>query len=106
MPTAPTKVKSMNWLADHGIDNRVIGRAYRNEPLTLAQKKKNQHNAGVRCTVERVFGVFKLHYGMGQARYLGLARNAFRFGLMCFAYNLKRGANSQRSCKEPQNNCA
>jgi IS5 family transposase len=56
--------KHDDWLADHGIDNRVIGRA----PLTPTQKKKNQRNAGVRCTVERVFGVFKLRYGMGQAR--------------------------------------
>jgi IS5 family transposase len=76
-------------LAYYGIVNRVMGRAYRNKPLTKVQKYKNQHNAGVRCTVERVFGVFKRHYGMGQARYLGLARNAVRVGLMFFAYNLK-----------------
>ena len=92
--------KHDQWLADHGIDNRVVERAYRNKPLTVAQKQKNRCHAGVRCTVERVFGVLKLHYGMGQARYLGLARNAVRFGLMCFAYNLKRGINIHRSCKE------
>ena len=93
------------WLDEYGIDNRVMERAYRNKPLTPEQKQKNQRNAGVRCTVERVFGVFKLHYGMGQARYLGLARNALRFGLMCFAYNLKRGANIHRSCKDSQCSC-
>ena len=98
--------KHDDWLDEHGIDNRVMERAYRNKPLNPEQKKKNQGNAGVRCTVERVFGVFKLHYGMGQARYLGLARNALRFGLMCFAYNLKRGANIHRSCKESHYSCA
>jgi hypothetical protein len=56
--------------------------------------------------VERVFGVFKLYYGMGQARYLGLARNAVRFGLMCFAYNLKRSIKIQRLCNPSQYSCA
>ena len=98
--------KHDEWLEERGIDNRVMGRAYRNTPLTKAQKQKNHRNAGVRCTVERVFGVFKLYYGMGQARYLGLARNAVRFGLMCFAYNLKRGINIQRSCNPSQYSCA
>jgi IS5 family transposase len=93
------------WLEERGIDNRVMGRAYRNTPLTKAQKQNNQINAVVRCTVERVFGVFKLYYGMGQARYLGLARNAVRFGLMCFTYNLKRGINIPRSCNLSQYSC-
>jgi IS5 family transposase len=97
--------KHDEWLEERGIDNRVMGRAYRNTPLTKAQKQKNQRNAGVRCTVERVFGVFKLYYGMGQSRYLGLARNAVRVGLMCFAYNLKHGINIQRSCNPSQYSC-
>ena len=28
---------------------------------------------------------------MGNARYLGMARNKARFGLMCVAHNIKRG---------------
>ena len=43
-----------------------MDRAYRNTPLTPEQKKKNQRNSGTRCTVEHVFGILKLHYGMGQ----------------------------------------
>ena len=39
--------------------------------------------SGVRSTVERVFGVLKLHYGMAKARYLGIKRNRTRFQLMC-----------------------
>jgi hypothetical protein len=97
--------KHDEWLEQRGIDNRVMGRAYRNMPLTKAQKQKKPRNAGVRCPVERAFGVFKLYYGMGQARYLGLARNALRFGLMCFAYNLKRSINIQRSCNPSQYSC-
>jgi hypothetical protein len=98
--------KHDEWPEEHRINNRVMKRAYRNTLLTKAQKQKNHRNAGVRCTVERVFGVFKLYYGMGQARYLGLARNAVRFGLMCFAYNLKRSIKIQRLCNPSQYSCA
>ena len=80
-----------------GTRNRVLERAYRNKPLTAGQKHANRMNSGVRSIVERVFGVLKLHYGMGQARYLGLSRNKARFGLMSLAYNIKRGVSIQRS---------
>lgn len=83
--------KHDDWLAERGIDNRVLKRAYRNTPLTEAQKLQNRLHSGVRSTVERVFGILKLHYGMAKARYVGLKRNALRFGLMCLAYNIKRG---------------
>ena len=84
------------WLAEHRIDNRLIRRAYRNKPLTQADKQFNQRHSGTRSIVERVFGVLKQHYGMGKARYLGLARNRTRVELMSVAYNLKRGASLQR----------
>ncbi|MDP0560972.1 MAG: transposase [Candidatus Endonucleobacter sp. (ex Gigantidas childressi)] len=50
------------WLAERSIDNRVIKRTYRNTPLDEKSKKFNQLHSGVRCTVERVFGVLKQHY--------------------------------------------
>ena len=83
-------------LAALGSKNCILERAYRNMPLTDAQKRRNRRHSGIRSIVERVFGVLKLHYAMGQARYLGLARNFTRFGLMCIAYNLKRGVAIQR----------
>lgn len=79
------------WLADKGIENRITKRAYRNKPLTEQQKLHNRLYSGVRSTVERVFGVLKLHYGMSKARYLGLKRNQTRFDIMCVAHNIKRG---------------
>lgn len=85
------------WLSDHHIDNRVHKRAYRNRPLSEADRQFNRLHAGVRCIVERVFGVLKQHYGMGKARYLGLARNRTRFMLMCVAHNLKRGSSIQQA---------
>tara|TARA_B110000503_G_scaffold129018_1_gene200780 strand:- start:239 stop:616 length:378 start_codon:yes stop_codon:yes gene_type:complete len=87
-----------DWLEDHYVNNKVVDRAYRNTPLTPEQKKKNQRDSGTRGTVERVFGILKLHYGMGQARYLGLARNRIRFSVMYLAYNLRRGANIKKPC--------
>ena len=78
------------------ITNRILDRAYRNKPLTKQQKRSNRLASGTRSIVERVFGVLKLHYAMGNARYLGLARNKARFGLMCVAHNIKRGLTLHR----------
>ncbi len=85
------------WLAKRDIDNRIIKRAYRNKPLTQNDRQINRLHSGVRCTVERVFGVLKQHYGMAKARYLGLGRNRTRFELMCVAHNLKRGLSIQQA---------
>lgn len=92
-------------LAKMGTKNCILERAYRNTPLTDQQKKRNRQHSAIRCIVERVFGIVKLHYGMGQARYLGLARNYRRFGLMCIAYNLKRGVAILRDLQNGQESC-
>ena len=85
------------WLAERFIYNRVIKRAYRNTPLDEKAKQFNRLHSGVRCTVERVFGVLKQHYGMAKARYLGLDRNRTRFEMMCVAHNIKRGLSIQQA---------
>ncbi len=91
--------KHAKWLKKRKIENRIIKRAYRNKPLTKQGKQFNQLHSGVRCTVERVFGVLKLHYGLAKARYMGLSRNRTRFELMCVAHNIKRGLSiRQASC--------
>lgn len=86
-----------DWLSERKIDNRVIKRAYRNKPLEEKDKQFNRLHSGVRCTVERVFGVLKQHYAMGKARYLGLDRNRTRFEIMCVAHNIKRGLSIQQA---------
>ena len=88
--------KHSEYLKDKKIDERIIKRAYRNKPLTKKDKDFNRLHAGVRCTVERVFGVLKQHYAMSKARYMGIDRNQTRVALMAFAYNLKRGSHIQR----------
>jgi IS5 family transposase len=97
--------KTTKWLKERSIDNGVLERAYRNKPLTDQQKASNKMKSRIRCGVERVFGILKLHYGMAQARYLGKARNQMRFGVMCLAYNLKRGVSLQREIQGLQESC-
>jgi IS5 family transposase len=89
--------KHEKWLKKRKVENRIIKRAYRNKPLTKQDKQFNQLHSGVRCTVERVFGVLKLHYGMAKARYIGLNRNRTRFELMCVAHNIKRGLSIRQA---------
>jgi IS5 family transposase len=96
--SAYASAKHDTLLAERHIKNGILKRAYRNTPLTPADKRHNQLLSGIRCTVERVFGVLKQHYGMGQARYRGRLRNHARLLLMSMAYNLKRGLAIQRAC--------
>lgn len=77
-------------LASKGIKNKVLERAYRNKKLTDEQKRHNRFKSQIRAVVERTFGVLKKYYGLGQARYLGLARNSARVSIMCIAHNMKR----------------
>jgi IS5 family transposase len=78
-------------LAKRNTGNRILHKAKRNQPLSDQQKQQNRQWSSVRCTVERVFGVLKQHYGIAKARYLGLKRNQARFMLAAMAYNIKRG---------------
>lgn len=80
------------------VRNCILKRAYRNTPLSKATKRTNRLHSSTRSIVERVFGVMKLHYGMGRARYLGLVRNQARFMLIAFAYNLKRAFSIHTAC--------
>ncbi len=98
--------KTNEWLTDRKIENRVLERAYRNKPLLPAQKIQNKIKSIIRSTVERVFGVLKLHHGMTQARYLGKARDQMRFNLICMAYNIKRGISLRKEIQQPQESYA
>ena len=79
-----------------GIDNRLTKRACRNRPLSEKDKRFNRLHCDVRRTVERVFAVLKLNYGIAKARYLGLAHNRPCFELSCLAHNIKRGLSLQQ----------
>lgn len=89
-----------------GKKNKVLNRAYRNKPLTDDQKFENQQRSKTRSTVERVFGLLKLHQGLGKARYMGLARNKTNAMLLAMSHNIKCGMNIFKKYHKQQNSCA
>ena len=57
--------------------------------LEQQQKRSNTQKSQTRNTVERVFGHFKLHYGMSKARHLGLMQFHTSTVLASIVHNLK-----------------
>jgi IS5 family transposase len=55
-----------------------------------ARRAWNRTVASVRCRVEKIFGTAKGSYGLGRARYIGLARVSLQVHLTLLAYNLTR----------------
>lgn len=86
-------------------NNKVLHRAYRNTPLTDKQKQENKQRSSIRYIVERTFGLLKLHYGLGKARYLGLERNKTKAQLIAMSHNLKTGMNIFKQMRDGQNCC-
>jgi IS5 family transposase len=74
--------------------------------LTAAQKADNKIRSGIRSTVERVFGLLKLHHGLGKARYMGLERNKARTQLIAMSHNIKCGLSIYRQMQALQKSCA
>lgn len=73
-----------------GIRDRIAHRPNRHHPLTARQEQRNAGIARRRAAVERVFAIAKRLMGWWRVRYIGLARNAAHFNLLCTAINLKR----------------
>jgi len=89
--------------------NKITHRAYRNKPLTDAQKQQNKKYAKIRFVVEQTFGLLKLHHGLGKARYLGLKRNEVRAQLIAMSHNIKRGMTilkQMRQMRQLEYQCA
>jgi len=63
-------------------------RAYRNAPLTEADRETNRRKSSVRSKVEHPFLTLKRHWGFAKTRYRGLAKNANRAFAMLAMINL------------------
>nr|ALV86795.1 transposase [uncultured bacterium P11N2] len=63
-------------------------RAYRNAPLTEANKETNRRKSSVRSKVEHPFLTLKRLWGFAKTRYRGLAKNANRAFAMLAMINL------------------
>jgi transposase, IS5 family len=65
-------------------------RAYRNRPLTEADKLTNRRKSSVRAKVEHVFRPLKTLWGFAKARYRGLVKNANRAFAMLALINVNK----------------
>ena len=63
-------------------------RAYKNRPLSDADKQANRRKSAVRSKVEHPFLVLKRIWGFAKVRYRGLAKNANRAFAMLAMLNL------------------
>jgi len=104
LPARPGRV----W-ADRAYDSQAIHAAIRKRrgvpqiarqvtarmaPAKVAARTAWNRTVGsVRGRVEKIFGTSKRSYGLGRARYLGLARVSLQAHLTFLVYNLTRAAN-------------
>jgi IS5 family transposase len=65
-------------------------RAYRNKPLTDADREANRKKSQVRAKVEHPFRPLKTLYGFAKARYRGLLKNANRAFAMLALINIDK----------------
>jgi IS5 family transposase len=65
-------------------------RAYRNRPLSDADKATNRRKSAVRAKVEHPFLILKRLWGFAKVRYRGLAKNANRAFAMLAMINLSK----------------
>ena len=73
-----------------GAKDRIAHRPNKHHPLSRRQVQRNDGISRRRAPVERVFAIAKRLMGWWRVRYIGLARNAGHFDLLCTAINLKR----------------
>jgi IS5 family transposase len=63
-------------------------RAYRNSPLTDADRETNRRKSGVRSYVEHAFGIIKGRFGFRKVRYRGIAKNLNRLNVLAALANI------------------
>jgi IS5 family transposase len=73
-----------------GVKDRIAHRPNKHHPLTPRQEQRNAGISRRRSGVERIFAIPKQRMGWRRVRYIGLARNAGHFDLICTALNLSR----------------
>jgi len=87
---AYAKADRKRQLRADGVYCGILDKAYRNRPLSVTQKRKNQKKTTIRNRVERIFATWVKDYGYLKTRYTTLARNTAQVVMMSLAFNLKR----------------
>lgn len=90
--SAYSSQETRDTLEQLGIDDQVQRKGYRNNPLSNADKIRNDEIAVTRAGGERPFATYKRHYGIARTRFMGLAKNVTFYGLAAMAANLRKGA--------------
>jgi len=80
-----------------GIYYGVLDKAYRNSPLSRAQKDHNTRKRRVRRYVEHPFAAIKDRYGMRLAKAKTKLRNKARFVMAAICWNIERGISWAKS---------
>ncbi|KIX10779.1 IS5 family transposase [Dethiosulfatarculus sandiegensis] len=79
-------------LLDEGLFDGIMYKAFKNRPLSEAERKVNRAISRFRGRVERAFGTLKKDHRMARARYLGAAKVGLQLMLDAIAFNLKKAA--------------
>ena len=104
LPARPGRVWADRAYDSHAIHGEIRERrgvpqiarqvSSRMAPATVAARTAwNRTVSAVRRRVEKIFGTSKRSYGLGRARYLGLARVSLQVHLTFLAYNLTRATH-------------
>jgi len=88
--SAYRSAEAEGMLAQKEITSQIHERAYRNRPLTDAQKETNRQKAKIRARIEHVFGYMSQSMKGFFLRYIGKRRNAAAIGLINLIYNMAR----------------
>ncbi|MDP0563288.1 MAG: IS5 family transposase [Candidatus Endonucleobacter sp. (ex Gigantidas childressi)] len=78
-------------LAQLGIKDKVQRKGYRGKSLLKEDRTRNKEIAVKRAGGERLFAIYKRHYGLARTRFMGLAKNATIYGLAAIAANIRKG---------------
>ena len=82
---------------DHkGVLGKVIERAYRNQPLTTRQRRRNRAKSRIRVRVEHVFGAMRMCLRASWNRCIGKRRNQGAIAMGNLVYNLIRYEQIER----------
>jgi IS5 family transposase len=98
-----TSANNSMMLKQNKCKDGIMKRAYRNNPLTERERKRNKLISKKRYIVERVFGTLKQRYALARASYLGTLKVQGELLLSALAYNLKRALfllPSQERCAQ------
>lgn len=77
-------------LETFGIQDCVMRKGYRDNPISETNKERNAEISVVRSGGERPFAGIKKDFGLARTRFLGLKKNETFYGLAAIAANIKK----------------